>query len=72
MTEEDVDDARALDLMINVNTPLQQQYLPGVRHVPFRGKCFVIAKWNRGGRIIVMGMKDADYDGTENLFEWVL
>ena len=59
MTAEDVADAKTVDLVMNMNETIRDQYPPGIGYIKISGKV-VVAKHGVTGQmeIVVLGIRD--------------
>lgn len=74
MNDEDIQDARSLDLLLNFSPSRRLEYPSGIGFIHYREKHWVIAKFTKDGTIKVLGMKEAHlvkYNGSEKIFGWI-
>ena len=67
MTDEDVANAKTLDVALNLSPAYVETIPSGVGYLPYGDKLFVTAKHTGTGRVVILGQKDKkDFDVSGN------
>jgi hypothetical protein len=75
MTDEDVEDAKVIEMVANLNTAITEGVPDGICYIPYHDKAFAIAKHTKLGRVFVLGrgvMEGRTFGPTEKLIGSIL
>jgi hypothetical protein len=61
MTEDDIQDAKAVDLVININEALRNSVPDGIGFFVFQEKIFIVGKHVATGHLVVLGIKGPNH-----------